>query len=156
MVLVLPFLIASISKAKSFDHGYLKQNNSNTDELTFWKTQSNGSTDPSYRYKMPKIIGKIEGRGNGIKTVIVNAEQVALALKRPTEQLTKYIALEFSALCYDLEGKQTINGKFETADLQNHVTSYIKRFVLCPSCGNPETVQVLQGKGKQANIVLVG
>lgn len=104
---------------------------------------------------MPRIVGKVEGRGNGIKTVIVNAAEVAQALKRPTEQLTKYIALEFGALCYDLDGKQTINGKFETPDVQNHVQTYIKRFVLCPACGNPETVQALRGKGKQASIVLV-
>ena len=40
-------------------------------------------TDPFYRYKMEKIASKIEGKGNGIKTVIVNLTSVAQSLARP-------------------------------------------------------------------------
>lgn len=37
--------------------------------------------DVNYRYKMPKMILKIEGNGNGIKTNITNLGDVAQALR---------------------------------------------------------------------------
>lgn len=103
----------------------------------------NGSTDPSYRYKMPRVVGKVEGRGNGIKTVIVNCREVAASLKRPTEQLTKFIGLQMGASSRIDHDKSIVNGAIETQELQKLVTLYIEKFVLCPKCGNPETVQKL-------------
>jgi hypothetical protein len=38
---------------------------------------------------MPRVITKIEGRGNGIKTVISNMSQIALALRRDPSLPTK-------------------------------------------------------------------
>ncbi len=35
------------------------------------------------RYKMPRLIAKVEGKGNGIKTVIPNMADIARALGRP-------------------------------------------------------------------------
>ena len=39
-------------------------------------------TDPFYRYKMEKLQSKIEGKGNGIKSVVVNLSSVANSLSR--------------------------------------------------------------------------
>ncbi|OAF63910.1 hypothetical protein A3Q56_08385 [Intoshia linei] len=41
--------------------------------------------DTHYRYKMPMILGKIEGKGNGIKTVISNIVEIAKSINRPPE-----------------------------------------------------------------------
>lgn len=54
-------------------------------------------TDIFYRYKMPRIAAKVEGKGNGIKTVIVNMAEVAKALGRPATYPTKYFGCELGA-----------------------------------------------------------
>lgn len=45
--------------------------------------------DASYRYKMPPLITKVEGRGNGIKTILVNITDVCKAMH--TEPQCKFV-----------------------------------------------------------------
>lgn len=42
-----------------------------------------GSVDPFYRYKMPQVVAFVLGKGKMIKTMIANADQVSVSLKRP-------------------------------------------------------------------------
>lgn len=105
-------------------------------------------TDAFYRYKMPKLLAKVEGKGNGIKTVIVNMVEIAKALGRPPTYPTKYFGCELGAQTQvDFKDERFIvNGSHEANKLQDLLDGFIKKFVLCPECDNPETVLAVQTK----------
>eukprot|EP00051_Salpingoeca_urceolata_P004621 m.66389 g.66389 ORF g.66389 m.66389 type:complete len:435 (+) comp13748_c0_seq2:447-1751(+) len=97
--------------------------------------------DAFYRYKMPPILAKVEGKGNGIKTVIPNMVEVAKALSRPPEYPTKFFGCELGAqTIMDAKNERYIvNGAFDAPRLQDLLDGFIQKFVLCPACDNPET-----------------
>jgi translation initiation factor 5 len=97
--------------------------------------------DPAYRYQMPRLQTKIEGRGNGIKTVVVNMNEVAQALHRDPAEVTKFFGTELGAqTTYNVEtAKSVVNGAHQVGDMQNHLSRYIEAFVLCSACRLPET-----------------
>ncbi|KAL6533641.1 Eukaryotic translation initiation factor 5A-1 [Orobanche hederae] len=97
--------------------------------------------DAFYRYKMPRMITKIEGRGNGIKTNVVNMVDIAKALGRPASYTTKYFGCELGAQSKfdEKTGTSHVNGAHDTAKLAGLLENFIKKFVQCYGCGNPET-----------------
>ncbi|KAJ2779642.1 eukaryotic translation initiation factor 5 [Coemansia javaensis] len=97
--------------------------------------------DPFYRYKMPRLISKVEGRGNGIKTALPNIVDVARALSRPPEYPTRYFGNELGAQVKadSKADKFIVNGAHDAEKLQTLLDGFIDRFVLCGSCENPET-----------------
>lgn len=106
-------------------------------------------TDQFYRYKMPLLIAKVEGKGNGIKTVVVNMVDVAKALCRPPSYTCKYFGCELGAQTQMAGGRYIVNGAHEGGKLQELLDGFIKRFVLCSECENPETDLIVQtSKGR--------
>jgi len=102
--------------------------------------------DPFYRYKMPKLIAKVEGKGNGIKTVIPNMGDIAKSLSRPAAYPTKFFGCELGAQVKS-EAKNEryiVNGAHEAEKLQSLLDSFIEKFVLCKECRNPETDLFIQ------------
>lgn len=97
--------------------------------------------DAFYRYKMPKLATKIEGRGNGIKTNLVNMVDVAKALARSPAYITKYFGCELGAQSKfdDKTGTAIVNGAHDTPKLAGLLENFIKKYVQCYGCGNPET-----------------
>ncbi|KAL6047243.1 hypothetical protein STEG23_021928 [Scotinomys teguina] len=98
-------------------------------------------SDQFYCYKMPCLIAKVEGKGNIIKTVIVNMVDVAKALNRHSTYSTKYFGCELGAQTqFDVKNDHYIvNGFHEANKPQDMLDGFIKKFVLCPECENPET-----------------
>ncbi|KAL1509333.1 hypothetical protein ABEB36_004089 [Hypothenemus hampei] len=105
-------------------------------------------SDVFYRYKMPRLIAKVEGKGNGIKTVIVNMAEVAKALGRPPTYPTKYFGCELGAqTLFDFKNERFIvNGSHDAVKLQDLLDGFIRKFVLCPECENPETELIVSTK----------
>jgi len=104
--------------------------------------------DDYYRYKMPVLRAKVEGKGNGIKTVIENMEDIAKALNRPASYTTKYFGFELGALTKvdTVNHKYIVNGKRDAEDLATVLDSFIQRYVLCSKCRNPETTLTVRGE----------
>ena len=98
--------------------------------------------DTFYRYKMPRLQAKVEGKGNGIKTVVVNMVDIARALARPPTYVTKYFGFELGAQTQlNIKAERYIvNGCHDAGKMQDILDGFIKKFVLCEKCENPETV----------------
>lgn len=108
-----------------------------------------GGDDQFNRYKMPSVMGKVEGRGNGIKTRIVNCYEVAKALHRPPGYVCKFFGCELGAQTKinDEDGVYIVNGSFNQAKLSEILQLFIKMFVLCGNCNLPETDLKLKKNG---------
>jgi translation initiation factor 5 len=90
---------------------------------------------------MPLLMTKIEGKGNGIKTVIPNMSDVARALSRPPTYPTKFFGCELGAqTSFDEKNdRYIVNGAHQADRMRELLDGFIEKFVLCKSCKNPET-----------------
>jgi len=104
--------------------------------------------DPNYRYKMPAVKCKVEGSGNGIKTNHMNMRDVATALKRNPEYITKFLACELSThgRYFDNEGKAIFQGVHAADAFTTKLDMFINSYVLCPSCHLPEIDLFVENK----------
>lgn len=104
--------------------------------------------DKFYRYKMPELLTKIEGKGNGIKTVLPNISDVSRSLSRPPAYPTKFFGCELGAQTPMDEkvDRYIVNGAHEAVRLRELLDAFIDKFVLCGACKNPETDLILETK----------
>ncbi|KAL9645721.1 hypothetical protein ABK040_003453 [Willaertia magna] len=94
--------------------------------------------DQHYRYKREVLQVKIEGQGNGKKTVIVNMENVADQLKIPAEYAIKYFGLELAASTKVKNDRAIINGEYDQNRVEAVLENFIAKFILCQKCNLPE------------------
>ncbi|KAF8982113.1 hypothetical protein BGZ46_001793 [Entomortierella lignicola] len=110
--------------------------------------------DPYYRYKMPALeirINPARIRTNNpqkepievpASTQIQNLIAIAKALNRPLEYLSKFFELELE-MKGEMEDRQRwfklCGGELTEQELMIVLDKFIRRFVLCFICNNPET-----------------
>jgi translation initiation factor 5 len=104
---------------------------------------------------MPILQTKIEGKGNGIKTVIPNMSDVARALSRPPTYTTKFFGCELGAqTSFDEKNdRYIVNGAHNADRLRELLDVFIEKFVLCKSCKNPETELVILKVNRTEDII---
>ena len=93
---------------------------------------------------MPSVQTKIEGRGNGITTILLNLSDIADALNRPPELILKYLG--FALGCHvhfvspsKLGEKSYLRGLHSVMNIQHTINQFIDVCVLCIRCHLPET-----------------
>ncbi|KAJ8592889.1 hypothetical protein M405DRAFT_811940 [Rhizopogon salebrosus TDB-379] len=111
--------------------------------------------DKFYRYRMPLLLTKIEGKGNGIKTVVPNMADVSRALSRPPTYPTKFFGCELGAqTSFDEKNdRYIVNGAHDASRLRELLDTFIDKFVLCRSCKNPETDLIILKSGRNEDVV---
>jgi translation initiation factor 2 subunit 2 len=94
------------------------------------------------RFEIPKIKGHVEGT----KTILTNFLQIASILHRDSEHLLKYL-LKALATPGNLDGQRLILGRKIGSSLINEkIEKYAKEFVICKTCGKPDTVFMKEGR----------
>jgi len=112
--------------------------------------------DPHYRYKMPKLTAKVEGSGNGIKTVITNMSAIARSLGRPPSYPTKYFGCELGAQVTMNNDLYVVNGSHDPDKLLKLLYDFIRKFVLCQKCNNPETTLTVKNQSIYQKCIACG
>lgn len=96
--------------------------------------------DPNYRYKMPALQVRNEGRGNGVHTRLLNLTDVGRALRLEPKHLAKFLSFELSVRSSGpaADGTFRIAGTHSAAQVNRAVDRLCALFVVCPACRDPE------------------
>jgi len=87
------------------------------------------------RFEVPRVrSGTI-----GMRTYIVNFKDLADALNRDPQHLSRYLSREM-ATAGSVDGVRAIfQGRFRSDALDRLVQRYVEEFVMCPVCKRPDT-----------------
>jgi translation initiation factor 2 subunit 2 len=99
-------------------------------------------TGKSERFEIPKAIGQIEGN----TTIITNLPAIASYIRRPVENLAKFLIKELAIPgAYEKE-RLILKGKLNSLRVNEKISIYVTDVVLCPECKKPDT-EVIADKG---------
>ena len=98
--------------------------------------------ESSERFEIPKVSGQVAGKN----TIIDNIHVIASYLRRPVEQIVRFLQKEL-AVAGKLEKDRIIfNTKLNSQKVNEKIEMYAKEFVFCPVCSKPDT-EIVSEKG---------
>src|SRR3989338_6360006 len=82
------------------------------------------------RFEVPKVEGEVSGKN----TIITNMGAIAGYIRRPIEQLSKYLQKELAVSGKVDKDKLVLNTKLSSSRVNEKIEQYVKEFVLCKEC----------------------
>lgn len=93
------------------------------------------------RFEVPKVRGQIEGN----KTIVSNFFAIADALGRKPAHLLKYVLKELATPGQFRKQAVIFGSKIPASRINDKISDYADKFVLCRECGKPETKLTKEG-----------
>ena len=94
------------------------------------------------RFQVPDAITEIQGN----KTLIRNFGDIATTLRREPAHLAKYLFKELATPGNIQNSTLILQRKLTQGLIQEKILSYVKGFVYCKICGEPDTKFVKEGR----------
>jgi translation initiation factor 2 subunit 2 len=98
--------------------------------------------DSGKRFKIPQVVVESQGA----KTAIKNLLEISSALRRDPKQIAKFISKELAAPSSVQGSSLILQMKVSRDLLQKKIEDYIKAFVYCKVCGEPDTKIEKEGR----------
>ena len=93
------------------------------------------------RFIVPNVKGHLEGS----KTIVNNWFQIADALRRKPEHLLKYVQKELATPGEIIKQSLVFGSKIPASKINEKIKRYSEEFVLCKTCGKPDTKLLKEG-----------
>ncbi len=104
------------------------------------------------RFETPKVKGQVEGKN----TIISNITDIASSLRRPVDQIGKFLLKELATSGKIEKNRLILNTKLNSNKVNEKIELYTKEFVLCPVCQKPDTEITTNQGVKQKHCLACG
>ena len=87
------------------------------------------------RFNIPNPEIYFEGK----RTIIMNFKRITVSMNRDTKMLATYLAKELAAPTVYEDPRLIIQARVDLDSLSSALSRFVKKYVLCPACGGPDT-----------------
>lgn len=99
-------------------------------------------TEKTERFVVPDAVVQKDGA----RTIVVNFSEIVSALRRKQGHFLKFLLKEL-ATKGEIKGKRlTLLGNFPATQINKKIDLYVKKYVICPECGKPDTKLKKEGR----------